>query len=109
MFLAATGGDAEDLVGGSSSQTGGNVKDDRSSRSSSSRDVPGQASPISAAERAERFRVWEDRLKKVISAGPGNADRAVTMVLQRSRSGEPCGVGLPSLSLEEARLRIIRC
>jgi hypothetical protein len=63
----------------------------------------------SPAELEANFKRFEARLTQAIGRSAADADRCVKEILRRSFDGAPMGAGLPVVSVEEARLRLIRC
>jgi len=67
------------------------------------------AAAAPTSDSAELMKAWDEELRGLVSQGDAEADRAVANVLERARRGEPCSPGLPALSIEEARVKLIRC
>merc|ERR1712232_1043962 len=62
-----------------------------------------------AKELEARYKHFEAKLTQAIGRSAADADRCVKELLRRARAGEPLSPNLPVASVDEVRLRIIRC
>lgn len=66
------------------------------------------AEPLVSTDPAERHRAWQARLRQLLLRSVEDADQVVAYVLAQAKAGQPCATGLEVMSLEQARVELLR-